>query len=167
MRAGHIAMEAKPGANFRLSGEQTPAVTGNRMNTTYMATIGRIIMGLFFLAAGTFKVIAPAPTDQMARMIDSGMPWPELMFTLAAACETTAGLCFILGLHVRLVSLLLFAFTVFVSILLHAFWTFEGSERTVQMIMFLKNMGLSGGLLAFAGFGAGKLSLDNWFSKGD
>jgi uncharacterized membrane protein YphA (DoxX/SURF4 family) len=35
------------------------------------------------------------------------------------------------------------------------------------MIMFLKNIALSGGLLAFAGFGAGKLSLDNWFGKGD
>ena len=86
---------------------------------------------------------------------------------LAAACETTAGLCFILGLHVRLVSLLLFAFTVLVSILLHAFWTFTGEERTVQMIMFLKNIALSGGLLAFAGFGPGKLSLDHWFGKGD
>jgi putative oxidoreductase len=137
------------------------------MNTQYLATIGRIIIGLFFLAAGASKIINPAPVQQIAHMIDSGVPWPELMFTLAAACETTAGLCFILGLHVRLVSLLLFAFTVFVSVLLHAFWTFEGHERTVQMIMFLKNIALSGGLLAFAGFGPGKLSLDNWFGKGD
>ena len=137
------------------------------MNTQHLATIGRIIIGLFFLAAGASKIINPAPVQQIAHMIDSGVPWPELMFTLAAACETTAGLCFILGLHVRLVSLLLFAFTVFVSVLLHAFWTFEGHERTVQMIMFLKNIALSGGLLAFAGFGPGKLSLDNWFGKGD
>jgi len=137
------------------------------MNTQYLATIGRIIIGLFFLAAGASKIINPAPVQQIAHMIDSGVPWPELMFTLAAACETTAGLCFILGLHVRLVSLLLFAFTVFVSVLLHAFWTFEGHERTVQMIMFIKNIALSGGLLAFAGFGPGKLSLDNWFGKGD
>lgn len=137
------------------------------MNTQYLATIGRIIIGLFFLAAGASKIINPAPVQQIAHMIDSGVPWPELMFALAAACETTAGLCFILGLHVRLVSLLLFAFTVFVSVLLHAFWTFEGHERTVQMIMFLKNIALSGGLLAFAGFGPGKLSLDNWFGKGD
>jgi uncharacterized membrane protein YphA (DoxX/SURF4 family) len=26
---------------------------------------------------------------------------------------------------------------------------------------------LAGGLLAFAGFGSGKLSLDNWFGKDD
>lgn len=137
------------------------------MNTQYLATLGRIIIGLFFLAAGAAKLVDPAPVAQVARMMDAGVPWPELMFTLAAACETAAGLCFILGLHVRLVSLLLVAFTVFVSILLHAFWTFTGEERGVQMIMFLKNIALSGGLLAFAGFGPGKLSLDHWFGKGD
>jgi putative oxidoreductase len=137
------------------------------MNTQYLATIGRIIIGLFFLAAGASKIINPAPAAQIAHMMDSGVPWPELMFALTGACETTAGLCFILGLHVRLVSLLLFAFTIFVSVLLHAFWTFEDHERTTQMIMVLKNIALSGGLLAFAGFGAGKLSLDNWFGKGD
>lgn len=137
------------------------------MNAQYLATLGRIIIGLFFLAAGAAKLMGPAPVAQVARMMDAGVPWPELMFTLAAACETTAGLCFILGLHVRLVSLLLVAFTVFVSILLHAFWTFTGEERGVQMIMFLKNIALSGGLLAFAGFGPGKLSLDQWFGKGD
>ncbi|MBU6156596.1 MAG: DoxX family protein [Alphaproteobacteria bacterium] len=137
------------------------------MNAQYLATIGRIIIGLFFLAAGASKLVDPAPAAQVARMLEAGVPWPELMFTLAAACETTAGLCFILGLHVRLVSLLLVAFTVFVSILLHAFWTFTGEERTVQMIMFLKNIALAGGLLAFAGFGSGKLSLDHWFGRAD
>jgi putative oxidoreductase len=136
------------------------------MNMQYLATIGRIIIGLFFLAAGASKMGNPSPASLIA-LIDSGMPWPELMYTLTAACETTAGLCFILGLHVRLVSLLLFVFTVLVSILLHAFWSFDAPERTTQMIMFLKNIALSGGLLAFAGFGAGKLSLDNWFGKGD
>lgn len=136
------------------------------MNTQYLATIGRVVIGLFFLAAGASKIVNPAPAAQVAHMLEAGVPWPELMFTLAAACETTAGLCFILGLHVRLVSLLLVAFTVFVSILLHAFWTLAGEERTVQMIMFLKNIALSGGLLAFAGFGPGKMSLDNWFGKG-
>lgn len=137
------------------------------MNAQYLATIGRIIIGLFFLAAGASKLVDPAPAAQVARMLEAGVPWPELMFTLAAACETTAGLCFILGLHVRLVSLLLVAFTVFVSILLHAFWTFTGEERTVQMIMFLKNIALAGGLLAFAGFGSGKLSMDHWFGRDD
>lgn len=162
-----FATEAKPGIFIRLAGEASIPARGINMNTQYLATIGRIIIGLFFLAAGASKIGGPAPAEQVVRMLEAGVPAPELMFALAAACETTAGLCFILGLHVRLVSLLLFAFTVLVSILLHAFWTFTGEERTVQMIMFLKNIALSGGLLAFAGFGPGKLSLDHWFGKGD
>ena len=131
----------------------------------HLATLGRIVIGLFFLAAGTSKIMNPAPAEQIAHMTANGVPWPELMFTLAAACETTAGLCLILGLHVQLVSILLVVFTVVVSMLLHAFWTFEGQERTVQMIMFMKNIALSGGLLALAGQGGGTLSLDHWFRK--
>ena len=137
------------------------------MQAQYLASVGRIIIGLFFLAAGASKILNPAPAEQIAHMVANGVPLPEIMFTLAAACEATAGLCLVLGLHVRLVSLLLVAFTVFVSVLLHAFWQLEGHERVVQMIMFMKNIALAGGLLAFAGFGSGKLSLDNWFGKDD
>ena len=137
------------------------------MQTQYLASVGRIIIGLFFLAAGASKILNPAPAEQIAHMVANGVPLPEIMFTFAAACEATAGLCLVLGLHVRLVSLLLVAFTVFVSVLLHAFWQLEGHERVVQMIMFMKNIALAGGLLAFAGFGSGKLSLDNWFGKDD
>jgi putative oxidoreductase len=137
------------------------------MQVQTLATIGRIILGLYFLAAGAGKIFNPAPPEQIAHMVANGVPWPELSFTLAAACETTAGICFIIGLHVRLVALLLALFTVGVSVLLHAFWKETGHEQFVQMIMFMKNFATAGGLLAFAGFGAGPLALDRWFGVKD
>jgi putative oxidoreductase len=137
------------------------------MQVQTLATIGRIILGLYFLAAGAGKIFNPAPPEQIAHMVAYGIPWPELNFTLAAACEATAGLCFIIGLHVRLVAMLLALFTVGVSVLLHAFWKEAGHEQFVQMIMFMKNFATAGGLLAFAGFGAGPLALDRWFGVKD
>ena len=81
------------------------------MQVQTLATIGRIILGLYFLAAGAGKIFNPAPPEQIAHMVATFVPWPELKFTLAAACEATAGLCFIIVLHVRLVAMLLGAFT--------------------------------------------------------
>lgn len=133
------------------------------MQVQVLATIGRIVLGLFFLAAGAGKIFNPAPPEQIAHMVANGVPWPELNFTLAAACEATAGICLIIGLHVRLVAILLAAFTVGVSILLHAFWKETGHEGFVQMMMFMKNIATAAGILAFAGFGSGPFALDRWF----
>lgn len=133
----------------------------------YAATVGRIILGLYFLAAGAGKVFAPSlPVDQIAHMTASGVPAAELMFVLAGACETTAGICMVFGLHTRLVAALLAAFCVVASMALHAFWSMpEGHEKLVQMLMFMKNMSTMAGLLAFTGFGSGPLSMDRYFGK--
>lgn len=131
------------------------------MQVQTFATIGRIVLGLYFLMAGMGKAFDPAPVQQVAHMVANGIPAPELMFTLAAACEATAGLCLIIGLHVRLVASLLALFTVGVSVLLHAFWKETGHEQIVQMLMFMKNIATAAGLLAFVGFGSGPFAIDN------
>ncbi len=133
----------------------------------YAATLGRILLGLYFLAAGAGKIFAPAiPVEQVAKMAASGVPAAELMFVLTGACETIAGICMIAGLHTRLVALLLALFCVLASVTLHAFWSEpEGHEKFIQMIMFMKNMSTMAGLLAFVGFGSGPLSLDRFFGK--
>lgn len=133
----------------------------------FAATVGRIILGLYFLAAGAGKIFAPAlPAEQIAHMTASGIPAAELMFVLAGACETIGGVCMIIGLHTRLVATLLAAFCVLASVALHAFWSMpEGHEKLVQMLMFMKNISTMAGLLAFTGFGSGPLSLDRYFGK--
>jgi putative oxidoreductase len=133
------------------------------MQVQTFATIGRVVIGLYFLMAGMGKAFAPAPAEQIAHMVANGVPSPELMFALAAACEATAGLCFIIGLHVRLVAALLALFTVGVSVLLHAFWKETGHEQIVQMLMFMKNIATAAGILAFLGFGSGPYAVDNLY----
>ncbi len=99
-------------------------------------------------------------------MTANGIPAAGTLYMLAGACETIAGLCFIIGLHVRLVAILLAMFTVLVSAKLHAFWIEpEGHEKMIQMIMFLKNMATMGGLLAFAGFGSGPIAVDRLYGE--
>ncbi|MFM9864371.1 MAG: DoxX family protein [Micropepsaceae bacterium] len=132
----------------------------------YAATLGRILLGLYFLAAGSGKIMAPPPLEQIAHMTANGIPAADLMYVLTGACETIAGICMVLGLHTRLVALLLAIFCVLASVTLHAFWKEpEGHEKFVQMIMFMKNMSTMAGLLAFVGFGSGPLSLDRFYGK--
>jgi putative oxidoreductase len=132
----------------------------------FAATLGRILLGLYFLAAGAGKIFGPLPADQIAHMTANGIPSAEIMFVLAGACETIAGVCMLAGLHTRLVALSLAAFCILVSVALHAFWKEpEGHEKFVQMIMFMKNMSTMAGLLAFVGFGSGPLSLDRYYGK--
>ncbi|MBP6014772.1 MAG: DoxX family protein [Alphaproteobacteria bacterium] len=127
----------------------------------FFATFGRVILGLYFLAAGAGKISSPVPVDQIAHMTAQGIPSAEIMFVLAGACETIAGICMIIGLQVRLVAALLAAFCVLASVALHAFWAApEGHEKLVQMIMFMKNIATMGGLLAYVGFGSGPLAVD-------
>ncbi|MGH8595808.1 MAG: DoxX family membrane protein, partial [Gammaproteobacteria bacterium] len=57
------------------------------------ATLGRIVVGLYFLAAGAGKISGPIPIDQIAHMTAQGIPAAEYMYVLAGACETIAGLC--------------------------------------------------------------------------
>jgi putative oxidoreductase len=133
----------------------------------YAATVGRILLGLYFLAAGSGKMLAAMiPAEQIAHMTANGIPAAELVFVLTGACETIAGICMVLGLHTRLVALLLALFCVLASVALHAFWKLpEGHEKFVQMIMFVKNISTMAGLLAFVGFGSGPLSLDRFYGK--
>ena len=132
----------------------------------YAATLGRIVLGLYFLAAGAGKILGPLPAAQIAHMTANGIPSAELMFVLAGACETIGGICMILGLHTRLVAALLAAFCVLTSVTLHAFWKEpQGHEQMVQMIMFMKNFSTMAGLLAFVGFGSGPLSVDRVYGE--
>lgn len=129
-----------------------------------LATVGRIIIGLYFLAGGASKIMGPVPVEQITHMTAQGIPAAEFMFVLAGASETIAGICMIIGLQVRLVAFLLALFCILVSVTLHAFWKEQpGHEQLVQMIMFMKNMATMGGLLAFVGFGSGPLAVDRLY----
>lgn len=63
-------------------------------------------------------------------------------------------------------ALILFAFTLAVSFAMHDFWTIGDEELArTEMQLFVKNMGLAGGLLLLVGLGAGNWSYDSW--RGD
>ena len=140
------------------------------MPVQFVATVGRVLLGAYFLLGGAAKIFSASDGGQIAHMAASGIPFAEYLFPLAGACELIGGVTMIIGIHTRLVALLLAAFVILVSVTLHAFWHpiesgADQHEQFVQMIMFLKNMTTFAGLLSFVGFGSGPLAIDNFYRE--
>src|SRR6267142_326314 len=79
---------------------------------------------------------------------------------LAVAVELGGGLMLILGYQTRGVALALAIFALAAAFSFHPDFADQN-----QMIHFLKNVMMAGGLLQIVAFGAGALSLDNRLSK--
>jgi putative oxidoreductase len=94
-------------------------------------------------------------------MASKGMPLVPLFLIAAIVFEVGGGLSIALGYKAKLGAAALIAFLIPVSLIFHNFWTYEGMEQQVQMIMFMKNLAIMGGLAVLAGSDAGPLSLDD------
>jgi putative oxidoreductase len=124
----------------------------------YLPFVGRVLIGLPFAMSGLGKLAAYGPTT--AKIADVGLPFPPLAFAVAVAVELGGGLLLVFGYRVRPVALALAAFSLATAISFHGNFADQN-----QMIHFLKNVMIAGGLLQIAAFGAGALSIEQWRRK--
>jgi putative oxidoreductase len=130
------------------------------MSYRYLPFIGRILVGLPFAMSGLSKLVAYGPTTAMISA--AGLPLPALAFAVAVAVELGGGLLLILGYRVRLAALALAAFSIATALSFHNNFADQN-----QMIHFLKNVMMAGGLPQIAAFGAGAVSIDNRHKVGE
>lgn len=108
----------------------------------FAAIVGRVLLALIFIVSGASKLFDVAGTSEM--IASAGLPGS--LAIPVGVFELLAGLCLALGFMVRLVALLLIAFTIVATVLFHNELT-----NPVQSAMALKNVAIIGGLcLAFA-----------------
>jgi len=120
--------------------------------------VGRILLSTIFLISGVMKVVGWNETEGM--MASMGMPAVPLFHVGAILVELGAGLGVLLGCQARVSALVLFLFLIPTTLIFHAFWAYEGAQQQMQMINFLKNLAIMGGLALVVGFGAGPFSID-------
>ena len=47
------------------------------------------------------------------------------------------------------------------TLIFHAFWNFHGAERLPQIVNFMKNLAIMGGLSTLVAFGGSRFSIDH------
>ena len=119
----------------------------------FVPLLGRILIGLPFLMSGLGKLAAYGATTQMISAV--GLAPAPLGWLMAVLIEAGGGAMMLLGYRVRWASLVMAVFTLATAVFFHRNFADQN-----QMIHFLKNVMLAGGLLQIAYFGAGPLSLD-------
>lgn len=119
---------------------------------TISAPAGRFLISLIFIISGFSKIANFAGTQ--AYMESAGVP--GILLPLVIAVELLGGLAVVFGWHARVAAFLLAGFSLVSAMLFHANF---GDQ--MQMIMFMKNLGLAGGFLMIVALGAGPYSLDN------
>ena len=117
-----------------------------------LALTGRILLAVIFLLSGLGKLADPAGTA--AYVASAGLPAPVLAAWGAAILETVGGIALIAGFRTRIVALALAGFSVIAAVFFHAQFADQN-----QMIHFLKNLAIAGGLLQLAAFGPGRFAL--------
>jgi putative oxidoreductase len=123
-----------------------------------LALAARLLLAALFLPAGISKITGFAGT--VGYISSVGLPMPTVAAAFAVAVEVLGGLALILGFGTRFAALALAFFTLVASFFFHAFWDLPADKQMVQQLMFFKNIGVTGGLLALAAFGAGGWSVD-------
>jgi putative oxidoreductase len=122
------------------------------------ALVGRIALSAIFLLSGFNKITNWSGTaDHMAH---EGMVAVPVFLAGAIAFEVLGGLSLLLGVYGRVGAAALIAFLIPATLIFHDFWAVDPAQQQNQMIHFLKNVAIMGGLLTVVAHGTGRFSVD-------
>ena len=117
---------------------------------------GRIFMAVLFIPAGFSKITGYSGTAGYME----AMNVPSILLPLVIIVELGGGLAILAGWQTRIVAFLLAGFCLVSALLFH----FQPADQ-MQMILFMKNIAIAGGLLFLVANGAGAFSIDRWRQK--
>ena len=115
--------------------------------------LGRVLLSLIFIISGISKVMDPAGT--IAYINSAHLLLPQLAYGAALFVELGLATALLLGFQAQLAAAGIALFTFVTALMFHS-----NMADPVQVIMFLKNTTIIGGLLIVIAFGPGGFSLD-------
>lgn len=116
--------------------------------------VGRLLLGLYFAAAGIqhFSAIEPLSQAIAAR----GVPAARIVLLTGSVFQTVCGVALIVGFWPAWAALGLVLFTIMASLLFLNFWSMEGAARDGAVGTWKTNLALIGGLLVAAAHSFGQ-----------
>jgi len=111
-----------------------------------MFSIGRILIGIYFLLPGIAKVFLFSANLEV--VIAKEVPFPIFSLSVVAMAQIIYGSYIIFGKHLRISSIALAITTLLINFYIHDFWNLTGDpSRAHETQNFVKNIGILAGLL--------------------
>lgn len=118
-----------------------------------IALVGRMLLATIFILSGITKLGAAEGT--IGYIASVGLPFADAIYYAVIALEIIGGAMLVIGYQTRAAAVALGIFSIAAAVTFHADFADQN-----QMIHFLKNLALAGGMLQVAAFGPGRLCLD-------
>jgi putative oxidoreductase len=147
-----------------------------RILQVFVIYLGRFFLSSIFLISSINEMLDWGETEKfvqmsMVRWVDTFqasdgvfmflsalLPWLPWFLLLGIVFKLVGSFLLIIGCNVRLGATLLIAFLVPVTWIVHGFWHIPEQNQPIEMVMFLKNISILGGLLVVLAFGKGNAS---------
>lgn len=120
---------------------------------------GRLLIAFIFVMAGWSKIGGFEGTVGYIESV--GLPLPVVAAIVAIIVELGGGLLIAFGYKARWAAAALALFTLTTAFVFHNFWAMPADQAQGEMIQFMKNFAITGGLLYVLVHGSGPLSLDS------
>ncbi|HEX4603613.1 MAG TPA: DoxX family protein [Candidatus Angelobacter sp.] len=118
------------------------------MQSKWLLVLGRVLLSAIFILSGLGKL--PHFHDVAGMMAGQGIPLATVALVITLLIEIGGGLLVLTGFKARYAALVIAIWLVPVTLVFHHFWGIPAAQQQEQMINFLKNVAIIGGLLVLA-----------------
>ena len=118
------------------------------MENTFI-TVGRMLLGLYFLLPGISKIPTYAGTTEY--MLLHNIPLASILLPITIVLQIGLGVMLIIGYRIKESALILAALTIFINIGMHDFWNeYPNTDSGHETQNFVKNLAIFAGLLVLS-----------------
>ena len=118
------------------------------MEKTFI-TVGRMLLGLYFLLPGISKIPSYAGTTEY--MLLHNIPLASILLPITIVLQIGLGVMLIIGYRIKESALILAALTIFINIGMHDFWNeYPNTDAGHETQNFVKNLAIFAGLLVLS-----------------
>jgi putative oxidoreductase len=134
----------------------------NKQVSVILNITGKIMLATIFLMSAVGNKI-PNFNQTIEYMAAHNVPMPQISLVGAIVFLLAGSISIILGYRTRIGAGLLIVFLALATYYFHDFWSYapDSQDFQMQMIQFMKNLGLAGAMVILVANGAGPGSLDN------
>ena len=115
----------------------------------FSISLGRVLLGLYFLLPGIFKI----PTYEITTeyMLLHNIPLASILLHVTIVLQIVLGFMLIISYRIKESALILALLTIFINIGVHDFWNdYPNTDAGHETQNFVKNLGIFAGLLVLS-----------------